>query len=154
MARGIDAVLQRLEGGAFDIKVGADGDIETADFFDTAIYVSLFSDRRANESEVLESHRRRGWIGNEYTPGFEGGSKLWLFEQSRLTRTVVNEVEDAAREALQWFVDDEFAVAIRKSDLRVTTTGLSLEIVIERPYGKVEKRYFELWEGTGLPSSS
>lgn len=148
--RGIDAVLQQLDDGTFDLKIGFDGDLETDDFFDTAIIVSLFSDRRADESEVRESHRRRGWIGNERTPGFEMGSKLWLFEQSRLTRTVMNQVQDAAGVALAWFVDDELAVAIRAPRASTTAGGrLALDVELERDLSIIERRYFILWDATG-----
>jgi len=149
--RGIDAALVELEGGAFDIQIGFDGDIQTEDFFDSAIVVSLFSDRRANEAEVSESSRRRGWIGNEYTPGFEMGSKLWIFEQSRLTRTVIGELENAARAALQWLVDEGFAVSIGEITARpFGNGGLALEVEIFRTTSIVTRRYFELWQNTGV----
>lgn len=151
MGIGIDLTLDPLEGGIFDLRIGFDGDLETRDFFDTAIVVSLFGDRRANESEVAESSRRRGWIGNEQTPGVEMGSKLWLFEQTRLTRTTMNQIEDAARAALQWLVDDGLAVAI--TEVRAVPTGvgsLALDLTIERSPSVVERRYFELWQNTGV----
>lgn len=150
MARGIDAVLQVLPGGLYDIQVGVDGDLLTEDSFDAAIIVSLLSDRRANEAEVLESHRRRGWIGNESTPDFEIGSKLWLFEQSRLTPAVQSSLADAAKEALQWLVDEGFADAIVEASVTRTTDQVTLEVVIERPNSQVEKRHFDLWQKTGV----
>lgn len=149
--RGIDAVLQELPGGIYDLKIGFDGDIETEDSFDTAVVVSLLSDRRANESEVVDSSRRRGWIGNEVTPDFEIGSKIWIFEQARLTRTTMNGIADAARDALQWFVDDDLVVAIR--NVQVVVAGrdqIGLEVTIERSPSQVEKRFFTLWENTGI----
>jgi len=149
--RGIDAVLQELPGGFFDIKIGFDGDVETEDAFDTAIKVSLFTDARADESQVSESNRRRGWIGNEFTPEFEIGSLLWLFEQARLTRTIMNEIEDEARTALQWLVDDGLAVAITNVSATSTAQGrLILELTIERTTSVVERRFFELWQNTGV----
>lgn len=148
--RGIDAVLQELPGGIYDIKIGFDGDIETADSFDTYIIVALLTDARADESEVADARKRRGWIGNEHTPGFEMGSKLHLFEQSRLTRTTMNGIEDEALDALQSLVDDGFAVAIRSADVRATVTGVILETEIQRTPSEVEKRFFELWNQTGL----
>ena len=132
--RGIDAVLRRLDGGVYDLKIGFDGDIETEDFFDTAILVSILSDKRANESEVLEARHRRGWIGDESRDdGHLIGSKLWLFDQSRLTRTVMNSIEDEVKDSLQWFVEDGHAVAIRSVSLRPAppsspVVGLVLEI--------------------------
>lgn len=151
MPRGIDAVLQELPGGLFDIKIGFDGDIETEDTFDTAILVSLFTDARADESQVSQSNLRRGWIGNEFTPDFQIGSLLWLFEQAKLTRTLLNEIEDEARAALQWLVDDGLAVAITNVSAVSTKPGqLVLELTIERTTSVVERRFFELWQNTGI----
>ena len=143
-------VLQEIDGGVYDFKIGFDGDLETEDTFDSFIFVALLSDRRADESEVPESRKRRGWIGNETTPGFEQGSKLWLFEQAKLTRTILNDIEDEARSALQSLVVDGFAESIRSVDLVATQTSVVLEIAIERNPSEVESRFFELWNNTGV----
>lgn len=151
MSLGVDAVLVELLGGVYDIKIGFDGDIETEDAFDTAIIVSLFTDARANVSEVPETHRRRGWLGNEQTPGVEMGSKLWLHEQARLTRTVMNAIADQARAALEWFVDNDLAEAI--ADVEVSSnpvTGrLLLSVQIERTPSRIEPRLYDLWDQSG-----
>ena len=149
MARGIDAILVELPSGLYDIAIGPDGDIATADSFDTAIIVSLLTDARADPSLVLESHRRRGWVGNESTPGFEMGSTLWTFEQARFTRNVGDRIAGAARDALQWLVDDGHAVAIRASDVNLVGDQVRLVVVIERASGRTEKLSFDLWETTG-----
>ena len=138
-----------LNNGLYDMQLGADGDILTEDFFDTALLMSIFCERRANSSEVVESHRRRGWIGNESTPGFEIGSKLWLYEQARINRDTLNGIETVTRIGLQWFVDDNIAINITIS------TGLSngsvvLQIDITRSGSKVDRRYFTLWDNTGV----
>ena len=152
--RGIDATLFPIDGGLYDIGIQFDGDIETKDSFDTFIQVALLTDARADASEMRISHRRRGWIGNEHTPDFEIGSKLWLYEQARLTRTTMNEIETEAVRALQPLVDDNLADAIRGADLIITTTGASLTVDIERDQSEVEKRHFELWNNTGTSSLS
>jgi len=143
-----DAVLA-VTGGVYDMQIGSDGDIMTDDFFDTSILVSLFAERRASPSEVPESHRRRGWIGNESTPEFEIGSKLWLFEQARITRTILNGVNKAALESLQWLIDDGYAL-----DLSANTTlnngSVALDVKIERHNSKVEHRFHSLWQNTGI----
>ena len=153
--RGIDAVLEKRTDGSYDLQIGADGDILTAEAFDTAIIVSLFTDARADQSEVLPSELRRGWIGNESTPDFEIGSKMWLFYQNRLTQTTVNGIVGAAQDSLQWLVQDSIpatdttiANSVTASG-EVTSRGLELQITIERPDSQVEKRYFELWQNTG-----
>lgn len=148
--RGIDATLRSLGSGSYDIQIGPDGDVLTEDSLDTAILVSLLTDRRANQSEVPDPMKRRGWIGNELTPGQEIGSKLWLFDQARLSRTGLNEIEGAAIEALQWLVEDGIAVAISGARATVSGTGsVFLEVTIERSQSVTDKRLFELWNNTG-----
>jgi len=151
MTVGIDAKLQLLSNGIYDIKIGDDGDIETEDAFDTAILVSLFTDRRATGAEVPRSPRRRGWIGNESTPGIEIGSKLWLFEQARITATTLSRIADAAQESLQWMVDvNRGLVHSVTASAKSTPTGVVLDIIITRPNSQVEHRYYDLWENTGV----
>ncbi len=133
--------------GLYDFSLDADGDIETADFFDTSILYSLFGERRASADEVVDPQRRRGWIGNG--EDFENGSKIWLLRQERLTRDVLNRLEDEAEKALQWLVDDGFAVSL--GDITATFSGgrVFLDVTIFRSRDKVVRRHFELWELTG-----
>ena len=150
---GIDARLYPvIDANYSDIQIASDGDIETDDFFDTAMSISLFSDRRANESEVQNSFLRRGWIGNESTPGIEIGSKIWLYEQARLTRTTLNDIATVARESLQWMVEDGYAISIDAVDAVLYNNGIRLEITITRANSKVEKRFYDLWENTDFSS--
>jgi len=148
LAIGIDVVLQEIPGG-WDLKIGPDGDFESADSLDTYIVVALFSDARADESEIAEPKRRRGWIGNEETPGFELGSKVWLYEQSRLTGSSIRGVEFEARNALRSMVGEGIAVAIGSATVSVEGEGATLEVPIQRTPDVVERRYFELWNNTG-----
>lgn len=140
-----DAVL---EGDNFDLQIGADGDIVTADFFDTAILMSIFCERRATPSEVPESERRRGWIGNESTPGFEIGSKLWLYYQARVTRSILSGLESVILAGLQWMIDDGIAESI-EVNAELSGGRVVVDIPTKRPSSKVERRYYDLWENTG-----
>lgn len=133
----------------YDISIGADGDIVTDDFFDTSLLYSLLGERRADSSEVVEPQLRRGWIGSE-GKDFENGSKLWLFEQARLTRTNLNRIEDEARKALQWMVDDGFVISVDQVTATNKNGKVVLEIVIRRSRSEVERRFFDLWQNTGL----
>ena len=56
----------------YDINIDTQGDIETADFFDTSILYSLFGERRANTDEIVDARSRRGWIGSQ-GKDFENG---------------------------------------------------------------------------------
>lgn len=144
-----DAVVSRGALGVYDFSLDPSGDIETKESFDTSILMSIFCERRALPSEMPISHYRRGWIGNESTPGFEIGSKLWLYEQSRITRSVLNGVSSVIKEGLEWMVEDKIAESIEVRSFMRETGTIETEISIARPSSKVEKRYFELWENTG-----
>lgn len=143
-----DAILS-VQNGVYDISINSEGDIATADFFDTALEMSIHCERRATASEVPQSHRRRGWIGNESTPGFEIGSKMWLYQQSRLTRTTLNGIETAVRNGLQWLVDDGYAVNVEPS-VNLKDGVVTLIIKIFRTSSPVELRQFKLWDNTGV----
>lgn len=139
---GIDAVL--YDSARFDIAIDANGDIETADQLDTAIKMSLFCERRAAASEMPAPELRRGWIGNEATPGFEIGSKLWLYEQARLTQTNLNGIETEALAGLNWMLEDGIAL-----DVQAETSPTELAVTLERPNSEVSTIYYKLWQGTG-----
>lgn len=144
-----DAVLSKDATGLYDFTLDATGDILTEDFFNTSILMSLFCERRAIASEMPASHLRRGWIGNESTPGFEIGSKVWLFEQSRLTRATLNGIDSVIKESLRWMIEDGYALGVAVRSLLSQNNSIAVEVTITRPNSKVEKRYFDLWENTG-----
>ena len=147
MAIGLDAVLTEGQDGIWDINLNEDGDVETINAFDTYIKVALHTDIRAEASEVSIPQYRRGWIGNEGTPGFEMGSKLWLLFQAELTQDNVNRAEEYARQALQKMVDEGLAISVRVVGV-MTSEGIGLNIKIIRPDSAVALRYFDLWEFT------
>lgn len=134
--------------GLYDFAIGADGDIVTESFFDTAILYSLFGERRASTAQVPDPFRRRGWIGN-IGSGYENGSLLWLYDQSRLTRGVMNAIEDEAKLALAWLVNDGFAVRIEDAETSLANGRLMLRVTIRRSRDNVYTKLFDVWERTG-----
>lgn len=148
-----DAVLSRTSSTKWDLTIDATGDILTADFFDTALLMSIFAEKRASGSEVPESRFRRGWIGNEsFSDGFEIGSKIWLFEQARLDRDTLNGITSAAIDGLQWFLDRGFAINLIVDTVLVQGM-VTLQIDTFRPNSKVDRRFFSLWDGSGITNS-
>ena len=142
-----DAVLQKDQStGLYDLTIDDNGDINTADFFDTAILYSLHGERRASPDEVVEPQLRRGWIGNG---DYENGSKIWLLSQARLTRTTLNRLQDEAEKALQWLVDDAHAVAISDVTATLSQGVVLLNIVIQRSRDQVVNKSYTMWENTG-----
>ena len=132
----------------YDWGVTPQGDFITKESFDTAILYSIFGERRASQSEVAAPQFRRGWVGNE-GQDFENGSKLWLYEQSRITRTVLNSINSSALDALRWFVNDGLLQNI-EANTTLQNGAVVIEITLYRFNSKVERKFFELWNNTGV----
>lgn len=134
----------------YDLTIGEDGDIEKVNSFDTALLLSLFgSDRRASPTEVPESYRRRGWIG-DIGKVVELGSKLWLTYQARLTVSTVNIVRDYTSQALAWLPELGYLKSVSVNCVRNIDRGeIVAEIELTRLDDSVESRNFVVWNNTG-----
>lgn len=139
-----------LNNGAFDIAI-ENGDFANEPGFDTAIWISLFSDARADESQVIKPENRRGWLGNTLSnvPGRQLGSYLWLAEQRRLTQDTVNEIEDYARKSLWWMIEDGILRNIEVTGEIIPRTGIKLGIKLTAHDGDISNHFIKLWELTG-----
>ena len=91
--------------------------LELEDTLQTAIIISLFTDRRAGPDDrlPLREQDRRGWVGDEFTgAGFNQGtdtwgSALWLVYTGKASGDVLEQARFAAQESLDWLVRDEIA---------------------------------------------
>lgn len=139
-----------LENGQFDIVI-EDGDFANEDGFDTAVWVSLFSDARATVSQVLTPEKRRGWLGNLVSekPERQLGGYLWLAEQRRLTQDTVNEIVDYARKALNYMIEDGLVLKIDVTGEIIPRTGIELLIVITSLDGLTTNHVVHMWQITG-----
>lgn len=146
----VDLKLTKDSEGVYDINFQSNGDFELEEGFDTAILMSLFQNKRLDESEQPIPQYRGGWWGNELNEvtGYEIGSKLWALD-GRRTQNTLNQAIDYARDSLQWFIDDGLL-----KDINVTgefqTNGITLEITLIRFNNKSETLFFDLWENTDL----
>jgi phage gp46-like protein len=135
--------------GGADFALNAN-DLATDDGLETAVILSLFTDRRAEDSDVLPDGQtdRRGWWGDEFS-GADGdriGSRLWLLSREKSVDTVAGRAKEYAREALDWLVDDQIASAVNVQSELVDKRELALSISIQRPGGSaVEFRYQYNW---------
>ena len=138
--------------GDFNFDVSAQ-DLEASTGLQTAIIMSLFTDRRAREDDVLpdsENLDRRGWWG-DLTSSYENdqiGSRLWLLERSKITEDIIPRAKKYAEEALQWLVEDGVAVKVEVEAERQGTPGtdiLALKVKIYRIYGndQAEEFYYQ-----------
>ena len=143
-----DVTIKVRNNDYYDIAFTANGDIETVPALDTAILMSILAEVRAAPSEMPESHRRRGWIGNESTRGIEMGSKAWLFEQARITGSNLAELSVIINNGLSWLVELDVAIATSVNTY-YRNGAVSVEVILTRSSSTVEKRFYELWNNTG-----
>ena len=146
-----DIKVEQDGSGRFDFVIGSTGDFEAEDGLDSALYVSLLTDARADASQVIDAGRRRGWLGNTVNPvdGRQLGGLLWLVEQGRLNTDTLNAAVSFARSSLDWMVEDGLAKNVTVTGEIVPRSGIALTITVTTPDGSTETRYIKLWEVTG-----
>lgn len=132
-------------------------DLASEDNLITAALISLFSDRRAEDDDVLpdpETGDRRGWWGDLTIPAFPGdqiGSRLWLLERSKTTQEVLTQAEEFVRESLQWMIDDGIAVKldVEVERQQVNNETLAFKVSIRKTDGtEVALNFDDKWENT------
>ena len=141
-------VIIRQDKGYYDFNWSNNGDIPVDQALDTTILMAIYEEVRANSSEIAVDNLRRGWIGNESTPGFEQGSKFWMFEQERITTSMLAELGTVVNNGLQQLVDDNIAIST-SANASLKNGKIVIETILERPSGKIERKLFTLWDNTG-----
>lgn len=118
-------------------------DLAGDDGLETAVLISLFSDRRAEADDAIPggSGDRRGWWGDGWseTEGDRIGSRLWLLAREKELPSVLRRAEEYAEEALHWLIDDGVARSVQVTAERYRPGVLALQVQIRRADG-------ELWE--------
>lgn len=126
--------------------------LETESGLHTAVIVSLFTDARADDDDLLPdgSNDRRGWWADTW-PAQEGdvtGSRLWLLSREKQVPVVLDRARRYARDALQWLIEDGIASAVDVQASIPRTGVLLLEVAIERLVGgPVRYRFEQFWSG-------
>ena len=144
----IDIKLKKNNQDYYDISFNDDGDFEQVDNFDTSILLSLYTDKRADSSEVSEAVKRRGYIADQLYTSFKHGSKLWLLDQSRLNINVRNLAKTYTSESLQWLIDDSYLDNIEvKTDI-INNENININIFAKSVNNKNIWSY-SLWQNTG-----
>jgi len=145
------------------LKVSTDGDF-AADIFmagadlagddgmRTAIVISLFTDARAGDDDVLPQPGgdRRGWWGDTYAqiPGDAQGSKLWLLDREKQLPSVLARAQQYATDALQWLIDDGVASAVGVVASFPHLGWLALAVTVERPSGQARLNFDFTWKNS------
>lgn len=128
------------------------------DTLNTAVIISLFTDRRAGRDDVLPPRQtdRRGWVGDDFMasnndPQVDAwGSHLWLYYSGKASDAVLERARFAAQEALAWMARDGIAQRVEVSAQWVGERHdrLAVRPTIYKP-AQVQPVYDVLW-GTSI----
>lgn len=117
----------------FDMAI-KNGDIATDDGLLTAVFVSLFTDRRANDDDVIPDGTgdQRGSWQDQYldVPDDLQGSRLWLLSREKELPDVLERARMYAEEALAWSIEDGVArsVSVSTEWVKPGVLGLLLDM--------------------------
>lgn len=132
--------------------------LELEDTLQTAIILSLFTDKRASPDDrlPLNETNRRGWVGDEFmSDGFSDrpdnwGTLLWLLYIGKVTDDVPAKAVFTCKEGLAWLVRDGIADRIEVTAQWVGDRAdrLAIRPQIFKP-GQITPVYDVLW-GTSI----
>ena len=122
--------------GAYITNVATPGGLLTGNDLETAVLISLFTNRIANPDDFIPDGTGdpRGWWG-DYGEDKPIGSRLWLLDRSKQTQEVLNNARDYIIEALQWLVDDGVVAGMDVQTEWTRTSFLGAQITLYQPTG-------------------
>jgi phage gp46-like protein len=144
----IDLKFKQDSNGDWDIDF-ANGDFELTDSLDSAVYMSVFCEKRASSSQVSEPNLRRGHFTNEFSKieGYQIGSLFWLYtQQAKNTDSNLRLLEGAVSDGLAWMIEDNIFSKVKvKATRSISTIKLEIELI-----NKLQKnsRYYNLFAAT------
>lgn len=130
-----------------DVALDEHGFVALDGGLETAVFLSLFTDRRARESD--RESDRRGWWGDAHArvAGDEIGSWLWLLRRRPASRETVRRAQLYALQALEWLRVDGLAKSVDVvAERRDTHDAIVLAVTIVRPGGD---RWAAVWDVHG-----
>lgn len=116
--------------GYWDIDF-SNGDIASTNSLDTAIYMSIFCEKRASQSQVSEPSLRRGHFTNMFNKvsDYEVGSLFWLYtNQAKINQITLSLIENSALDGLKWLIEDKIFDKIEVNATKVNDTQITLTI--------------------------
>ena len=123
--------------------------LQTGSDLQTAILISLFTDRIADPDDVIPdgSNDPRGWWGDSGSTVLIG-SRLWLLQRAKQTAETLQRAYDYIVEALQWLIDDG---VVARFDILVEwtqTSELGAQVVAYKQDGStIANAYTWAWQG-------
>lgn len=136
-----------LVDNCFDLRI-KEGDLEADNGLETAVAISLFTDKRVSEEDRPDLEKdQRGWWGDMF-PEVDLdkiGSRLWTLDRSKTNNETLRRSEELCKEALNWMLEDGLASAIIINSEYNDSKNLIVDIEISRP-DKDSERFSVLWD--------
>ena len=134
-----DAAMVMTEFGGDLVLFGFD--LERDDGLETAIIISLFTDRRASAEQIPPEYPQddlRGYWGDitNASATDQTGSLLWLLAREKELPQTLSRAEQYCREALAWMIDDLVSTRIDVAASYISQGWMHLVIDIYRPTGQ------------------
>jgi phage gp46-like protein len=123
--------------------------LQSGDDLQTAVLISLFTDRIAAASDVIPdgTDDLRGWIG-DLGADYPIGSRLWLLDRKKQTDDVLQTAKDYCVEALQWMLDDGVVAKFDVTTEWTQAAMLGIWIVAHKSDGTtVAMKFASYWNG-------
>jgi phage gp46-like protein len=121
-------------------------DLASGRDLETAVIISLFTDRLAHPDDRLPDPAdgdRRGWWADWDSETGPIGSRLWLISREKQLEEVRLRAEDYCREALAWMLEDDVADTVEVTAEWSTSPGrLDVDVVITRERRELLHRSF------------
>lgn len=135
-------------------------DLARDDGLESAVLVSLFTDRRANPDQLRIGDGitdLRGWWG-DYRPAVDGdqtGSLLWLLRREKQTRETLARARQYAEQALAWMVEDRVARRVTVATDYIAPGVMQIRVDVERPdAARVRYQYDYEWAAQAAKRAS
>ncbi|MEM7608182.1 MAG: phage GP46 family protein [Myxococcota bacterium] len=127
--------------GTIDLLFNDDGSLvdDETRALETAVLVSLHTNRRVEPSEVARNVSRGGWWGDAYRPEGEPleGSRLWLLTSADSSeRDLVQRAQEYARNALAWMLEDDVVESLEVVAERVRPDLIDLTVAAKVADGR------------------
>lgn len=113
-------------------------DLERDDGLETAVIISLFTDRRATPEQIpaeLPQDDLRGFWGDVKPPvaGDQTGSLLWLLAREKQVPSTLSRAKQYCTDALAWLIEDKISNRVDVATEYVATGWMGIAIDIYKP---------------------
>ena len=122
---------------------------DMADNLSRAVVISLFTWRRADDSDDYDHELgKQGWWGDSLNED-EIGSKLWQLLRSKITSETLLRAQEMADDALKWLVEDGICTDVSVSVERDSNdpNRINLSVILEQEHGKTSYEIKDILNG-------